>query len=235
MPSTSFLRLLFAAALWLMVCAPLAAAEPSGSPEMTPARLSTSHRLSFFEKTALKIAAWRLRKAMAKQDWAGMRGDTAAPCGQILLLSGQIIDAELTDITPTEVKYRPCGQPDYPKFVLSKQEVKRVVGPDWVKLYENPEKAAPNAEQTGAAVVNHPGAIAAASFGIATFASIFFFNLFGIALLFALVSAVLGIVSWKAIRKHPHKYKGKEFAIVGLLMGGLILVLGLLALSSVGD
>lgn len=162
-----------------------------------------------------------------------MRSDSAAPCGRIMLLSGQEIDAELTDITPTEVKYRPCGQPDYPKFVLSKKQVLLVVGADGVKQYENPNQVTQNAEKTNAAAaVNHKGALAAAAFGIATLMSIFFLELFGLALLLGLIAAVLSLVSGKAIKKHPKKYKGKNLATAGLILGALAVLVSLLALAN---
>ncbi len=162
-----------------------------------------------------------------------MRGDSAAPCGRIRLLNGQEIDAELTDITPTEVKYRPCGQPDYPKFVLSKKQVLLVVGADGREQYKSEQKVGRQTEKTNAAAaVNHKGALAAAAFGIATFMSIFFFELFGLALLLGLIAAVLSLVAWEAIKKHPQKYKGRNLATAGLILGALAVLVSLLALAN---
>ena len=181
----------------------------------------------FFEKTALKIAARKLRKALQKQDWAAMQGDSAAPCGQILLRSGRVIDAELTDITSTEVKYRPCGQPDYPKFVLSKKDVLRVVGADGQEQYTDLKQAQKDAKLTSdTAAVNHKGAVASAVLsGSAMLVGLLFFQSWGLALLLALTAIVLGSISLKAIRKHPDKYKGNKWAIIGLILGGILALL----------
>ena len=233
MPSTSFVRLLFATVLWLIACAPLAAAEPSGGTEAVAVRLSTPHNLNFFEKTALKIAARKLRKALKKQPWAEMPGDSTTPCGQILLQNGRVIEAELTDITPTEVKYRPCGQPDYPKFVLSKKDVLRVVGADGQNRYEDSEAAKKAGSLTPAHATNHQAGVASAALGIAaSLVSMLFFQSLGLALLLGLAAMVLGFVAFDAIKKHPEKHKGAKWASIGLILGGLTSWIALLALAS---
>lgn len=228
----------FAAASWMLVCMPLltAAATSTCSPHAGAGHLKSvehSPTLSFFEKTALKITARKLRKALKKQDWAEMQGDSAAPCGQIVLHSGRIIEAEITDITPTEVKYRPCGQPDYPKFVLSKKEVLLVMGADGEEQYKDLKQAEGIAKTTSnTGTTQHKTAIASAIFGGgAALVGLLIFQSLGFALLLALTAIVLGFISLEYIKKHPGKYRGK-WAAVGLILGGLTFLFTLLTLAS---
>jgi hypothetical protein len=236
--SITFIFRFFAAASWMLVCIPsLTAAATSTCPPLAVEAHTQSMEhgpaLRFFEKTALKIAARKLRKALQKQDWADIQGDSAAPCGQILLRSGRVIDAELTDITPTEVKYRPCGQPDYPKFVLSKKDVLRVVSADWKDQYKDVEQMKKNTEKTSnTGAADHKMAIASAIFGAgAALVGLLIFQSLGLAFLLALTAIVLGSISLQAIKKRPEKHKGRQWAIVGLILGGLMFLGTLLALA----
>lgn len=236
--SITFIFRFFAAASWMLVCAPsstaaatsicplLAIEAHSKSMEQVPA-------LHFFEKTALKIATRKLRRVLRKQDWAEMQGDSAVPCGRIVLHSGRVIEAELTDITPTEVKYRPCGQPDYPKFVLSKKGVLLVMDADGQEQYKDlkqAEKIAKTTSSTG--TTRQKTAIASAIFGGgAALVGLLIFQSLGLALLLALTAIVLGFISLEAIKKHPGKYR-RKWAAVGLILGGLTMMVAFLGGTS---
>ena len=238
MSITFISRFLVAAAWMLLACtSPTAAASNTSVPSSAVGRHSKSIEqgaaLRFFEKTTLKIAARKLRKALQKQDWAKIQGDSTAPCGQIVLHNGRVIEAELTDITPTEVKYRPCGQPDYPKFVLSKKGVLRVVSADGQAQYEDLKQAKKGAKTTSdAGTTDHKTAIASAVFGGgAVVVGLFIFQSLGLTFLLALTAIVLGFISLGAIKKRPEMHKGKQWAVVGLILGGFTFLGVLLALA----
>jgi hypothetical protein len=185
--------------------------------------------LRFFEKMALKAAVKRLRKAAGKQVWEKTvaQGDSTSPCDRIMLLDGSIIEAELTDITPTEVKYRPCGQPDYPKFVLLKTEVLLVVDSDGGEHYRSKKKAPmPNAADTPI----HASAVASASFGIGAVIVALVFQSFGIAALMLLVALIFGLVALSRIKKSPdgRSQKWANFGLTICSMGALVAFLALI-------
>jgi len=184
--------------------------------------------IRFFEKIALKAAVKRLRKSVGKQVWekmAAAHGDSTAPCDRIVLLDGRTVEAELTDVTPTEIKYRPCGQPDYPKFVLSKKEVLLVMDSDGGEHYRSKKKApTPNAADTPI----HQSAVASAAFSVGAVIAAMLFQSFGISALLALIALIFGLIALSRIRDQPDG-RSRKWANLGLIISGLIMLITFLA------
>lgn len=238
MPLLSFRHRLWATTAGLLFASVLFAAAPLSAPAhgvqnktlTTPAHVAVQRgaALRFFEKMALKAAVRRLRKAVGKQVWEKMvaHGDSTSPCDRIVLLNGRILEAELTDVTPTEIKYRPCGQPDYPKFVLLKTEVLLVTDSDGGEHYRSKKKA-PMPNVADAPI--HQSAVASTAFGVGAVLAAMLFQSFGIGVLLALIALIFGLVALGRIKETPDE-KSRKWANLGLIISSLVMLVGFLSL-----
>jgi hypothetical protein len=156
-------------------------------------------------------------------------------CSQILLKNGQIISAEISQITPTEVKYKRCGKPNDPEIILAKKDVISIKASDGEFIYK---QEIPNGQSintfdnrrtTGAGIASFLLgllALALVIFGVSVAAGL-------LALLFTIIAGVLGIIGIGDVNKHPDIYKGKGLAIAGLICSLLVLAIFFIAIALV--
>ena len=156
---------------------------------------------------------------------------TDSECSTIILRNGEKIFANVLEIGPDKIKYRRCSLPDGPDFVLMKNAIERIVFKNGEvekinnepirREAEEPEYSrSPSPEKTQIPV-NEPRAIPAFLFGLL---GVLIFPLFGTA------GLALGNSSLKSIKEEPKRWKGKAFAQAGMILGGVALVLMLIAL-----
>ena len=175
------------------------------------------------EKQSKVLSAWTKLKSQSDS--------TDSECSTIILRNGEKISAKVLEIGPDKIKYRRCSLPDGPDFVLMKNAIERIVFKNGEveqmnkepirREAEEPEYSrSPSPEKTQIPV-NEPRAIPAFLFGLL---GVLIFPLFGIA------GLALGNSSLKSIKEEPKRWKGKAFAQAGMILGGVALVLMLIAL-----
>ena len=138
-------------------------------------------------------------------------------CSQIVLKSGDIIQANIIQITPTEIKYKRCGKPNDPEISISKKEVLSVKAADGDVIYRNDNKSANNNDNDGEKKFN---GLAIAGFVLSLL------WLYGLGSILGLIFCAIALGK---IKRNPEKYKGKGLAIAGLVIS--IVVLGLVILG----
>lgn len=236
MPHHTFSCRLLITGMWWLLGTSLLWANASSSPYLSAQYVEQKasekgHHLRFSEKIALKAAKKRLQKIIGKQSWksVAMNGDSASPCGRIILRNGTAIEVELTDITPTEIKYRPCGQPDYPQFVLSKKEVLLATSADGQEKYRH-QHADKALKANTIDTASPQSATASMVFAIAALASVFVLEAFGVAFLLAIFSTIFGLIALGKLKKKPHE-RGKKMAAVGLILSATIFLITIVLLG----
>lgn len=188
-------------------------------------------KLTWRERIALKIVKWQVGKT-TPNFWIS---DTtpSVSCSRIVMKNGKTIAADISQISKTEVRYRRCGVANDPEMIESKDDISVVLASDGTALFMN---NGTNAVQTSTQgnLVTEKSAIGSAIDGIAAW--IFFpTNTLSLVLsiLCAIVAIIAGIIGLNKIRKEPHKYKGKGWAIAGIILGSLFLLVVLIASMAV--
>lgn len=216
-----FSPLLYIVFAWSFTVVPLLA--NSAATDMGPRRQNTSHtatRLNFFEKIALKTAARKINKALKKGAWVAP-GDSTRPCGYIVLYPGERVEAELLEISATEVTYRLCDKPNSAPIVRHKSTVLAVVASNGDELFSNLYGIRPNGQRGGTTSGQKID-------GLALLSLLFGFIPFTV--VGPLIAIVCGIASLNRISRNPDKYTGKGLAITGLILGIVVLMIILFAL-----
>ena len=179
-------------------------------------------RLSFFQKIALKTAERKLRKALGKRSTTAVRGDSTRPCGYVVLHPGERVEAELLEISTNEITYRPCGQPNTAPITRNKREVIAVVAPNGDELFSGIYAIGPTGQMGQEGQKTDGLAIASFILGLLPF------TIFG-----PLLAIIFGAVSLGRINRYPERYRGKGFAVAGIILGLLVAVLLLVALGGI--
>lgn len=148
-------------------------------------------------------------------------------CDVIYFRNNKVVSAKVVEINSTDIKYKRCDNLDGPLIVVDKNSVKSILYKNGdtetftesypVKpIQENTRinKSSPNTE------ANYDG------YAIASFVcGVLFFLLFP-----GILGFIFGIISLKRIKESDGKLKGKVFALIGTVIGGLLLFITVLAL-----
>ncbi len=161
-----------------------------------------------------------------------------APCDQIVLRNGDVIEAKVKEVGVSEVKYKKCDRPDGPDYTISKRDILSI-------KYSNGEverfsattapSSAPsssnarttyNASSRPDGPRTDPFAIVSLATGaVALFAG-------GVGLLIVAAAIVFGALSLTRIKRQPERFKGRGLALAGLIAG--VVVGGLIVLFLAG-
>jgi hypothetical protein len=182
----------------------------------------TGKKLNFFQRMGLKMLQKKMQKAMKQQ------GDN---CSKIVMKDGDIIEANIIQISPTEIKYKRCGKPNDPELVIYKKDVLSVKTADgeiiFRNLNPNPEDANNSnnrdknygTSENNNSNSNEPkmegNALAGMICGI--MGLVLGFNIIGLAA--GVVGIILSIIGMNKIKREPKKYKGRGMALAGLVCG----------------
>ena len=142
-------------------------------------------------------------------------------CAQIVLKSGDIIQANIIQITPTEIKYKRCGKPNDPEISISKKEVLSIKASDGDIIYRNSNKSANNDVDDSEKKFS--------GLAIAGFVLSLFWWFYGIGAVLGLIFCAIALAK---INRNPEKYRGKGLAIAGLVIS--LVALGLIILLIIG-
>ena len=142
------------------------------------------------------------------------KAKAAEDCDNIILLNGEEIQANVMEVGKEEIRYKKCNIPDSPVYVLKRSEVFMIKYQNGTKDIITPANKESNIIKTeGFGLVSFiVGAIGGLPLGI--------------------LALIFGVISLRRIKKYPGKYKGKGFAIAGIILGllGIIAVFILVAL-----
>lgn len=199
-------------------------------------------KLTWRERITLKVLKWQVVKTMQRYV---VSDTTPSPkesfqtvsCSKIILKNGKTIEANINQISKTEVKYRRCGFPSDPEMIESKDDISVVLASDGGALFVNDGKADTRASTpaiTQGNLVTEKSAIGSAIDGLAAWV---FFPTNTLSLILSIICAifaiVFGLIGLKKILKEPQKYKGKGWAIAGIILGSLFLLVVLIASMAV--
>lgn len=184
-------------------------------------------KLTFKENIGLFFMKRFIKKAIKKDPTIGKISSSVffGACSKIVLKNGDIIEADVSQITPTEVKYRRCGKPDDPEIVLNKRDVLSIQASDGAVIYRDTGRApslTPTPRDDYRQVSTQIDTRKMEPYAI--WAAVF-------ALLIPIVGIVLGIISLTRINKNPDKYKGAGWAWFGIIFS-IIWVLLVVASAS---
>ena len=135
-------------------------------------------------------------------------------CDKLLFKNGEEINVKVTEITPSEIKYKKCDFPTGPIYTSTKNEV-------FMVKYSNGSKDVFNEEKTTQTKnsVNNNDELRTNGFAIAGFV----LSLLGVSILGIIFSAI----GDSQIKKNPTKWKDNGMATAGIILGiiGLIILI----------
>jgi Domain of unknown function (DUF4190) len=184
----------------------------------------TGKKLNFFQRMGLKMLQKKMQKAMQQQ---------VDNCSKIVMKDGDIIEANIIQISPTEIKYKRCGKPNDPELVIYKKDVLSIKTADGEIIFRNTnnnintddsnnnnrDKNYGTDERNNSNNSNEPkmegNSLAGMICGI--MGLVLGFNLIGLAA--GVVGIVLSIIGINKIKREPKKYKGRGMALAGLICG----------------
>lgn len=140
----------------------------------------------------------------------------ANECAKIVLKNGDVIEADISEITPVEVKYKRCGKPNDPLIVVYKKDVLSIKASDGETIFRNTDNAKTTVNSNGEPS-NHMMAVAALVLGILSL--LISVKVPVLVLAAAILAILFGATALKQIKQNPEKYKGKGIARAGLILG----------------
>ncbi|HND90109.1 MAG TPA: hypothetical protein PK971_17375 [Saprospiraceae bacterium] len=178
---------------------------------------SAQRSLGFFQKMALRMAARRIQRIMPPP----MAGDSSSPCGQIWLLRGDKVPARDLSVDSAFVRYRPCDQPTYPLFVVDKHQVVQVTDAAGKTLYKRDKgKNTPQSHQIGK---ESWSSLLALSLSLFSLGAALWFGIGILVGIMGVASLIFGAIAFNRHRQRGSR-RERSFALVGLLVGGLLTI-----------
>jgi hypothetical protein len=209
------------------------ATTPAYSTIQTPAQQTVLQpKLSFKDRVLLKVLAFKMKHLSGK---SLITRDLSNDCAKIVLKDGDVIEANIIQITPVEVKYKRCGKPNDPETILYKKDILSIKASDGEIIYRNTgnNTARPATASTSS---NTSDSASYDSYSIAALATgICGLLLYGswLGLAAAICGIVFGYIGLKRINANPEMYKGKNMARAGLITGIIACALFALAIANV--
>lgn len=166
-----------------------------------------SAKLSLKERIVLRLLRHQISKHQKRiVEWKKQLPPIG--CSKIVLKNGDIIEANIIQITPTEIKYKRCGKPNDPEIILSKKEVLSVKAEDGEIIYRNTGSSnVNNSNNSNGEPKLDPLAIASLATGASGLLIGLVLSGF-IGILAGIVGIVLGGISIFRIKRNPDKYRG---------------------------
>jgi len=184
------------------------------------------HKLTLRERIGLGIMKHKLKKALrsSSKDAQIELDQFSLPkgCSKIVLKNGNIIEADIIQITPIEVKYKRCGKANDPEIIVSKRDVLSITTEDGEVIFRNTGNGSGSnygePKLDGLAIASLATGVGGLVIGLLLGGGI-------IGILAGIVGIVLGGISILRMRRDPDKYRGKGMAWAGMICG--IVIVGL--------
>jgi hypothetical protein len=151
-------------------------------------------------------------------------GDT---CDVISLKNGKEIRARVVEITPTQIRYKTCTNPNGPIYVIYPRDVSVITYPNGETYVANetaPEEEKPLPPPTMEPKYVEPpprriegSAIAALPLALLAAPVVLFVSFLGGLLMYAL-ALLLGIIAMNRINAYPETFKGRSLASAGIIV-----------------
>lgn len=135
-------------------------------------------------------------------------------CDNIILANGEEIAAIVTEVGTEEIRYKKCNTPDGPVYMLKRSEVFMIKYQNGTKDIITPANKETQVKKTE-------------GFGLVSF----IVGMIG-GLPLGILALIFGVISLTRFKKEPGKYKGKGFAIAGIILGLLGVFLLILLLNA---
>ena len=213
----------------MMLCLFLAI-TPAYSTIQTPAQQTVQQpKWSFKDRFLLKVLAFKMKHLNHK---SLITKDLSNECSKIVLKDGDVIEANIIQITPVEVKYKRCGKLNDPETILYKKDILSIKAADGEIIFRNTGNNATRSPTTApqSDTQSFEGySIAALVTGISGL--ILFGSWLGLAA--GICGIAFGYMGLKRIKNNPEMYKGKNLARAGLITGIITCALFALAIASV--
>lgn len=136
------------------------------------------------------------------------------------------ISCVVKEITPDEVRYVPCADPDAAVLSISRSEVKLIVYSDGrMQIVDQATREAPSGENNESPVAddsdyNH---LATLSITFGLLGLLLFMYFFALGFWLSVLGVVFGVVALFIFKKQRH-YRGKNRAIWGIVSGGVVIL-----------
>jgi Domain of unknown function (DUF4190) len=127
-------------------------------------------------------------------------------CAQIVLQNGDVISADITQITENTILYKPCGSKTAEPLRLEKSKILKIKAPNGDVIFDgqNNKSAASGGTRTNGMAI--AGFVCSIVLGP----------------LFGLIFSIIGL---NQIKKSPEKYTGEGLAIAGIIISIVYLLL----------
>jgi hypothetical protein len=208
------------------------ATTPAYSTIQTPAQQTVQPtKWSFKDRVLLKILAFKMkhldRKSLIFKEIPG-------ECSKIVLKDGNVIEANINQITPVEVKYKRCGKPNDPETILYKNDILRIIASDGETIFISTGNKTTRPSSTSVSGASDSPSFEGYSIA-ALVTGICGLLLYGswLGLAAGICGIVFGYIGMKRINSNPEMYKGKNLARAGLITGIIACALFALAIASV--
>jgi hypothetical protein len=138
-------------------------------------------------------------------------------CDVIILKNGQEIIAKVVEVGQTEIKYKMCDNLNGPTFSKNKSEVLKIKYPNGSTTLIETKKTEQNS-------------LIGFILSLLIIPSMFITVPLG--LVFSVVSVIFSVIGLMKFKKEPTKWKGKGFAIAGIVIGIIFSIILLAGLAS---
>lgn len=152
--------------------------------------------------------------------------DTSKKCSTMILVNGREISCFIEEVGTESIKYRKCDNLTGPVYVMAKKDISLIKYPngttEFIKVEEikrGPSSSSSFSRNDSDRRLNVPGFI---GFLLSLISLILPLNSGIIGEVLALILSIVGLVT---IGQNPDRFKGKGFAIAGLIISGLTLLL----------
>jgi hypothetical protein len=135
------------------------------------------------------------------------------PCAKIILNSGRIIEAEILELTPTEIRYKNCGQTTEVEHILAKESVRVIKSHQNEILFIHKNGDNQSGIDDSEKEYETTGIVALVMLALSP-----------------LLALPFGLISRYRIKLSPNKYKSKSKLIADIAIG---VSLGMIALVAV--
>lgn len=193
---------------------------------------SLGRKMTWKEKLAFKLIQRKLKKSGFSHQEVSFAAPSLSPCSKIVMKNGDIIEADIIQITPEVVKYKRCGKPNDPEIIVYKKDILSVQAGDGEVIFRNTSNTQNRTQnqKTGYNADTKIDPLAIASLATGASGLLVGLLLSGvIGILAGIVGIVLGAISLTRIKRNPDQFSGRGLALAGMISGitivGLFLIL----------